>query len=128
MKLPLRGAFRDTNNCSRDARSHDCEYQLGVSQHSERDTGQLTDSLGSEREGAREEPGATERAGSAERSANGGGDSQGDEAEHHDRGRHRLLVARWRGEDGQPAELPGSLEGELAKRHPRDGGESEQRQ
>jgi hypothetical protein len=78
-KLPLQGAFRDRNNCSRDACGDCREYQLSVSQHAERDAAQLTECLGSERERRREEPGSTERAGPAERGAHPRRDSERDE-------------------------------------------------
>jgi hypothetical protein len=55
-KLPLRGAFRDRNNCSRDACGDCREYQLSVSQHAERDAAQLTERLSGKRKGGGEEP------------------------------------------------------------------------
>src|SRR5437867_2561812 len=87
-KLPLRGALRDGDDCSRDARRGRGECQLGVSQHPEREAGQLTDRLGRKRQSGREEPGPAERARPAEQGADAGRDSDRDETKHHDRRRH----------------------------------------
>jgi len=112
-KLPLRGTFRDGNSCSRDARRHDRERQLGVTQHTKRDAGQLTECLSRECERGRKEPRSTERARPTEGRADPGGDSKGDEAQNDDRWRHAELRARRRREDREPSELSRSLEREL---------------
>jgi hypothetical protein len=88
-KLPLRGAFRDGNNCSRDACGYCRECQLGVTQHAERDAAQLTERLGGERQSGCEEPRAAERARSAEGGSHSCRDSEGHEAQDDDRRRHR---------------------------------------